>query len=287
MFVVSKETRSHTQWKSHAPPPLMAFSVSIVSGCWNQVLISGRWQSWWCGEGEEEEEGEIVHLLTHAPLGGRVGKNRNSEQKLVSLRTAITSAVYITVVRFVSWILRTCVGTGTGTGTGTGRIELPTTDPRLPHRRWGGGLGCCGEGEGVRRSWDERMCFGSSGRGREAQNTFVSPRSSHCWTFPAAAETCFKPSVRADEGRWWGVWLSFYCQSKIFSSLSPAGGLVSTNSGLGASVTGTLDSSVTTVAGVSFVSVCSSGLSVTNVYLYRLTLKFCSGNRMGMGMGPT
>ena len=59
---------------------------------------------------------------------------------------------------------------------------------------------------------------------------------------------------------------------------------MSTNSGLGASVTGTLDSSVTTVAGVSFVSVCSSGLSVTNVYLYRLTLKFCSGNRMGEGL---
>ena len=58
---------------------------------------------------------------------------------------------------------------------------------------------------------------------------------------------------------------------------------MSTNFGLGASVTGTLDSSVTTVAGVSFVSVCSSGLSVTKVYLYRLTLKFCSGNRMGEG----
>ena len=61
---------------------------------------------------------------------------------------------------------------------------------------------------------------------------------------------------------------------------------MSTNSGLGASVTGTLDSSVTTVAGVSFVSVCSSGLSVTNVYLYRLTLKFCSGNRMGESNSP-
>ena len=51
---------------------------------------------------------------------------------------------------------------------------------------------------------------------------------------------------------------------------SSAGGLVSTNSGLGASVTGALDSSVTTVAGVSFVSVCLSGLSVTNVYIVSL-----------------
>ena len=41
----------------------------------NQVLVSGRWQIWWCGE-EEGGEGEKVHLKTHAPLGGHVGKNR-------------------------------------------------------------------------------------------------------------------------------------------------------------------------------------------------------------------
>ena len=119
---------------------------------------------------------------------------------------------------------------------------------------------------------------------REAQNTFVSPRSFHCWTFPAAAETCFEPSVR--QTRVGGG--EFDCHSiaraKFSAVCSPAGGLVSTNSGLGASVTGTLDSSVTTVAGVSFVSVCLSGLSVTNMYLYCLTLKFCSGNIMDNSM---
>ena len=52
----------------------MAFSVSIVSGRWNQVLVSGRWQTERL-EGGGGRGGEKVHLLTHAPLGGRVGKN--------------------------------------------------------------------------------------------------------------------------------------------------------------------------------------------------------------------
>ena len=68
--------------KDPRPPPhvtVMAFSVSIVSGRWNQVLVSGRWQIWRCGRGGKGGRGggggETCHLKTHAPLGGGVGKN--------------------------------------------------------------------------------------------------------------------------------------------------------------------------------------------------------------------
>ena len=60
-----------SQRKTHAPPPT-AFSVSIVSGRWNQVLVSGRWQIWRCGRGRG---GETCHLKTHAATLAGVGKN--------------------------------------------------------------------------------------------------------------------------------------------------------------------------------------------------------------------
>ena len=44
---------------------------TIVSGRWNQVLVSGRWQIWWCEEGEGE--GKKVHLLTHGSTFGDHG----------------------------------------------------------------------------------------------------------------------------------------------------------------------------------------------------------------------
>ena len=37
--------------------------------------------------------------------------------------------------------------------------------------------------------------------------------------FPLSSRDLLRTVGEADEGRWWGVWLSFYCQSKIFSSL--------------------------------------------------------------------
>ena len=55
------KTRWHTQPRTHTPPPPpppTAFSVPNRN----------KW------EGEGEEEGEKVHLKTHTPLGGSVGK---------------------------------------------------------------------------------------------------------------------------------------------------------------------------------------------------------------------
>ena len=54
---------------------------TIVSGRWNQVLVSGRWQIWWCeGEGEGEGGEEKVHLLTHTTTRG-MGKNVMEKKK--------------------------------------------------------------------------------------------------------------------------------------------------------------------------------------------------------------
>ena len=50
--------------KDPRPPPT-AFSVSIVSGRWNQVLVSGRWQN---AGGVKEEEEEKLAICWPTPL---------------------------------------------------------------------------------------------------------------------------------------------------------------------------------------------------------------------------
>ena len=73
--------------KDPRPPALTAFSVSIVSGRWHQVLVSGRWQIWRCGKGGR---GETCHLKTHAPLGGGVGKKIDKMKNLAESALPLT-----------------------------------------------------------------------------------------------------------------------------------------------------------------------------------------------------
>ena len=64
--------------------------------------------SWWCGggggEGEEGGggEGEIVHLLTHAPLGGRMGKNMTEKQNKMELLSLMLGYSMPGVTKYLS-----------------------------------------------------------------------------------------------------------------------------------------------------------------------------------------
>ena len=44
--------------------------LSIVESTVQYSKVPPNPQSWWCGEGEEEGEGEKVHLLTHGSTSG-------------------------------------------------------------------------------------------------------------------------------------------------------------------------------------------------------------------------
>ena len=79
MFEVDVKTRWHTLPKTHTPT---AFSVPN-----RNIMYLRETKLWRCERrrGGGGRRGENVHLKTHAPLGGRVGKNRRMGRRRTGL----------------------------------------------------------------------------------------------------------------------------------------------------------------------------------------------------------